>query len=127
MADVFDSSLNLEETHFKEGFNEGYNDGITSGKEEGRQRGLIRGFEIGEELGFYMGCVDIWTSAIRVDPNCFSPRNQKNIKTLDNIVKSVTKDMDSLRLNFRLVCASLNVKKLKYSGYRKGSDANMEV
>ncbi|KAH7844086.1 hypothetical protein Vadar_024125 [Vaccinium darrowii] len=135
MEDIFDSSLNLEENHLREGYNEGYNDGLTSGIEEGRQVGLKHGFEIGEELGFYRGCMDVWTSAIRVDPNCFSSRIRKSIKTMDNLVKkypisdpeneSVNEIMDSLRLKFRSVCASLNVK-LEYSGYPKSSDANME-
>lgn len=135
MEDIFDSSLNLEETHFNEGFNEGYADGLSSGKDEGRQVGLKHGFEVGEELGFYRGCIDVWNSAIRVDPTCFSSRIQKSINTMDNLVKkyptldpeneSVNEVMDSLRLKFRSVCASLNVK-LEYKGYPKGSDANME-
>lgn len=135
MDDIFDSALNLEETHLREGFREGYNDGLTSGIEEGRQVGLKYGFEIGEELGFYRGCIDVWTSAIRVDPHCFSSRIQKSVKAMDDLVKkypildpeneSVTEIMDSLRLKFRGVCASLNVK-LEYRGYPKGSDANME-
>ncbi|XP_058209014.1 uncharacterized protein LOC131321964 isoform X2 [Rhododendron vialii] len=128
MEDIFDSSLNLEETHFNEGFNEGYADGLSSGKDEGRQVGLKHGFEVGEELGFYRGCIDVWNSAIRVDPTCFSSRIQKSINTMDNLVKkyptsependSVNEVMDSLRLKFRSVCASLNVK-LEYKGYPK--------
>jgi flagellar biosynthesis/type III secretory pathway protein FliH len=62
IEDIFDSSLNLEETHFKEGYNEGYSQGLMSGKEEAEQTGLKMGFEIGEELGFYRGCVDVWNS-----------------------------------------------------------------
>ncbi|KAL6975792.1 hypothetical protein U1Q18_024588 [Sarracenia purpurea var. burkii] len=130
--DIFDSSLNLEETHFKEGFNEGYNDGLASGKEEGRQVGLKHGFEIGEELGFYRGCLDVWNSAIRIDPTCFSSRVQKTMKTMENLVRnypisdpeneSVNEIMESLRLKFRSICATLNAR-LEYSGYPKASDA----
>ncbi|KAE9456391.1 hypothetical protein C3L33_11690, partial [Rhododendron williamsianum] len=113
MEDIFDSSLNLEETHFNEGFDEGYADGLSSGKDEGRQVGLKHGFEVGEELGFYRGCIDVWNSAIRVEPTCFSSRIQKTIKTMDNLVtkyptwdpenESVDEVMDSLRLKFKSV------------------------
>ncbi|KAA8524472.1 hypothetical protein F0562_010895 [Nyssa sinensis] len=130
--DIFDSSLNLEETHFNDGFNEGYNDGLSSGKDEGRQVGLKHGFEIGEELGFYRGCIDVWKSATRVDPTCFSSRVQKTITQMDEWVRkypildpeneSVTETMKSLRLKFRAVCATLNLK-LEYNGYPKTSDA----
>ncbi|XAR68040.1 hypothetical protein NMG60_11003031 [Bertholletia excelsa] len=132
LDDIFDSSLNLEETHFKEGFDEGYNDGLVSGREDGRQVGLQHGFETGEELGFYMGCIDVWNSAIRVDPTCFSSRIQKSIRTMDNLVQkyplldpeneSMDEIISSLRLKFRSICASLNVK-LDYDGYPKASDA----
>ncbi|XP_071688684.1 uncharacterized protein [Rutidosis leptorrhynchoides] len=131
--DIFGASLNLEETHLNEGFQEGYNAGFSSGKEDGREVGLKTGFVTGEELGFYRGCVGVWKSAIRVDPTCFSTRVQKNIKEMDKLVseypilepenESVTDIMGSLRLKFRAICATLNVK-LEYSGYPKASDSN---
>ncbi|KAG8384790.1 hypothetical protein BUALT_Bualt04G0155100 [Buddleja alternifolia] len=132
IEDIFESSLNLEETHFQQGYDEGYADGLISGKEEGREVGLKTGFEVGEELGFYRGCVDVWSSAIRVDPNCISIRIQKTIKQMDDLLhkypisepenEAVSDIIDSLRLKFRAICASLNVK-LEYSGYPKASDA----
>ncbi|KAL3629251.1 hypothetical protein CASFOL_026473 [Castilleja foliolosa] len=132
IEDIFESSLNLEETHFKQGYGEGYADGLISGKGEGQQVGLKTGFEVGEELGFYRGCVDVWNSAIRVDPNFVSARIQRTIKQMDELLQqypvsepeneSVSDMMDSLRLKFRAICASLNVK-LEYNGYPKSSDA----
>ncbi|KAI5675050.1 hypothetical protein M9H77_06000 [Catharanthus roseus] len=132
IEDIFDSTLNLEETHLKEGYKEGYADGLVSGKEEGRQVGLKTGFEVGEELGFYRGCVDMWNSAIGVDPTCFSSRVMRTIKQMDDLLRkypiedpedeSVSEIMDSLRLKFRAICATLNVK-LEYNGYPKVSDA----
>ncbi|XP_071918936.1 uncharacterized protein [Coffea arabica] len=129
--DIFDSSLNLEETHLKEGYNEGYADDLVSGEEEGRQVGLKTGFEVGEELGFYRGCIDVWNSAIRVDSNCFSSRVVRSIKQMEELLnkypisnpedESVSDVMDSLRLKFRAICATLNVK-LEYNGYPKSSD-----
>ncbi|CDP04796.1 unnamed protein product [Coffea canephora] len=129
--DIFDSSLNLEETHLKEGYNEGYADGLVSGEEEGRLVGLKTGFEVGEELGFYRGCIDVWNSAIRVDSNCFSSRVVRSIKQMEELLnkypisnpedESVSDVMDSLRLKFRAICATLNVK-LEYNGYPKSSD-----
>lgn len=134
LGDIFDSSLGLEETHLDEGFQEGYNDGLASGQEEGREVGLKHGFEIGEELGFYRGCTDIWISAIRVNPNCFSSRIQKSIKTLDELLQkypvldpenvSVNEIMDSLRLKFKSIAATLNAK-LEYIGYPKASDSSV--
>ncbi|KAL6572958.1 hypothetical protein OROHE_002434 [Orobanche hederae] len=130
--DIFGSTLNLEEAHLKEGYDEGYSDGLVAGKEEGQQVGQKIGFEVGEELGFYRGCVDIWNSAIRVDPNFVSNRIQKTIKQMDELLKkypilepeneTVSDMMDLLRLKFRAICASLNVK-LEYKGYPKSSDA----
>ncbi|XP_047336225.1 protein LTO1 homolog [Impatiens glandulifera] len=131
--DVFDFS-NLEVTHVNDGHNEGYKEGLTLGKEEGRQVGLKHGFQIGEELGFYRGCVDIWKSAFQLDPACFSSssRVQKSIYQMDELVRdyplmdpeeeTVNEIMDSLRLKFRSICATLNVK-LQYNGYPKAVDA----
>lgn len=131
IEDIFDSSLNLEETHLEEGYNEGYADGLVSGKEEGRQVGLKTGFEVGEELAFYRGCIGVWNSAIRVDSNCFSSRVVRSIKQMEELLnkypisdpedESVSDIMDSLRLKFRAICATLNVK-LEYNGYPKSSD-----
>ncbi|KAK7257467.1 hypothetical protein RIF29_31470 [Crotalaria pallida] len=130
MADIFDSSLNLEETHFKEGYDEGYTHGLISGKEDAIQVGLKVGFEIGEELGFYRGCVDVWNSAIRVDPTRFSPRAQTGIAQMEELLQKyplmdpenqqVQEIMDSLRIKFKMVCSSLHVK-LDYNGYPKSS------
>ncbi|GER29461.1 oral cancer overexpressed protein 1 [Striga asiatica] len=132
IEDIFASSLNLEETHFKEGYGEGHADGLIAGKEEGRQVGLKTGFEVGEELGFYRGCVGIWSSAVRVDPDFVSARIQRMIKQMDELLEkypilepeneTVSDMMDSLRLKFRAVCASMNVK-LDYDGYPKASHA----
>ncbi|KAJ0111677.1 hypothetical protein Patl1_02182 [Pistacia atlantica] len=131
VQDIFDSSLNLEETHFKEGYDEGYNHGLTTGKEEARQVGLKLGFETGEELGFYKGCVDVWNSAIRVDPTRFSTRVQKGIKQMEELIEkypvmdpeneSIQEIMEALRLKFRVIRAALGVK-LEYDGHPKPKD-----
>ncbi|KAG6751315.1 hypothetical protein POTOM_045843 [Populus tomentosa] len=125
IEDIFDSSLNLEETHFKEGYNEGYSQGLMSGKEEAEQTGLKMGFGIGEELGFYRGCVDVWNSAILVDPTRFSTRLKESIKKMEELIEKypvldpederVNDIMDSLRLKFRVIRAGLGVK-LEYDG-----------
>ncbi|CAH9099623.1 unnamed protein product [Cuscuta epithymum] len=130
--DIFDSSLNVEDIYYKQGHTDGYADGLSSGVEEGRQVGLKTGFETGLELGFYRGCVDVWSSAIRLDPTCFSTRVQKNIKQIDELLQrypisdpeneSVTDTMESLRMKFRAICATLNVK-LEYEGYPRASDS----
>ncbi|XP_015081015.1 protein LTO1 homolog [Solanum pennellii] len=128
--DIFDSSLNLEDIHYKEGYSVGYTDGLNSGKDEGKQVGLKKGFEVGEELGFYKGCVDVWDAAILVEPTCFSSRVQKSIKQMDELLnkypfsdpenESATDIIDSLRLKFRAICATLNIKP-EYDGYPKAS------
>ncbi|KAH6764958.1 hypothetical protein C2S52_013963 [Perilla frutescens var. hirtella] len=132
IEDLFESTLNLEESHLKEGYDEGYADGLISGKEEGQQVGLKSGFEAGEELGFYRGCVDVWSSAIRADPNFISPRVEKTIKQMDELLRnypmlepeneSVSDMMDALRLKFKVICATLNLK-LEHTGYPKPSDS----
>ncbi|KAL5793860.1 hypothetical protein ACOSP7_002454 [Xanthoceras sorbifolium] len=131
IEDIFDTSLNLEETHLREGYEEGYNHGLTTGKEEAQQVGLKTGFETGEELGFYKGCVDVWNSVLRVDPNRFSARVQKGIKQMEELIEkypvtdpedeSVQEIMEALRLKFRVVRAALGVK-LEYNGYPKPKD-----
>ncbi|KAF3628645.1 putative 1,4-alpha-glucan-branching enzyme 3, chloroplastic/amyloplastic-like [Capsicum annuum] len=130
VEDIFDSSLNLEDTHYKEGYSEGYTDGLSSGKDEGNQVGLKTGFEVGEELGFYRGCIEVWNAAILVEPTCFSSRVQKNIKQMDELLRkypfpdpeneSATDTIDSLRLKFRTISATLNIR-LEYDGYPKAS------
>ncbi|XP_058733145.1 uncharacterized protein LOC131604740 [Vicia villosa] len=132
MDDPFDSSVNLEETHLKEGYDEGYSNGLVEGKEEGKQVGLKVGFEVGEELGFYSGCIHIWTSAIQMDPTCFSSRAKTAITQMQDLIHKyplmdpedlqVQEIMDSLRLKFKLLCSSLRVK-LHYNGYpAEGND-----
>nr|XP_043622491.1 protein LTO1 homolog isoform X2 [Erigeron canadensis] len=131
--DIFGASINLEDIHLNEGFKEGYDTGFASGKDDGREVGLKTGFITGEELGFYRGCIDVWKSVLRVEPTCFSARVQKNIKEMDELVtkypilepenESVTDMMGSLRLKFRAICATLNVK-LEYNGYPKASNPN---
>ncbi|CAK8567571.1 unnamed protein product [Lathyrus sativus] len=126
MDDPFDSCVNLEETHLMEGYNEGYSDGLVAGKEEGKQVGLKVGFEVGEEVGFYSGCIYIWTSAIQIDPACFSSRAKTAITQMQDLIHKyplmdpedlqVQEIMDSLRLKFKMMCSSLHVK-LHYKGY----------
>lgn len=133
VADLFESSLNLEDIHYKEGYVEGYGDGLAAGREEAREVGLKLGFETGEELGFYRGCVDVWSSAIRLDPNQFSSRIQKSVKTMELLLErypvtdpeneSIQEIMGDLRLKFRAICASLGVK-LEYKGYQKSTEDN---
>lgn len=133
--DMFESSLNLEEINFKEGYSEGYGHGLDQGKEEGQQVGLKVGFEVGEELGFYRGCINVWNSVIQVDPTRFSDRVQKMIKQMDELVakypvmdpenESIQGVMDGLRLKFRAVCATLNIK-LEYIGYPKTAQDSKE-
>ncbi|MED6116599.1 hypothetical protein PIB30_101707 [Stylosanthes scabra] len=136
MDDIFDSSLNLEETHYKEGYNQGYSEGLASGKEEARQVGLKVGFEVGEELGFYKGCIDFWISAIRADNTLFSSRAQAGIRQMEEQLQRypmmdpedqhVQDLMDELRRKFKMVCSLLHIKKIEYNGYPKASssDAN---
>lgn len=136
VEDIFDSSLNLEETLVKEGYDEGYNHGLTTGKEEAQQVGLKLGFETGEELGFYKGCVDVWNSAIRVDPTRFSSRIQKGIKQMGELIEkypvmdpeneSIQEIMEALRLKFRVIRAALGVK-LEYNGYPKPKEIEFWV
>ncbi|MBA0828866.1 hypothetical protein Goarm_013496 [Gossypium armourianum] len=124
--DIFDSSLNLEETHYQEGYKEGYNHGVTTGEEEGKEVGLKTGFETGEELGFYKGCVDVWNSAIQIDPTRFSTRVQKGIKQIQELIQkypvmdpadeSVQEIMEALRLKFRVIRAALDLKQVERGG-----------
>ncbi|XP_042490632.1 protein LTO1 homolog [Macadamia integrifolia] len=138
--DIFDPSLNLEETHVKEGYKDGFQDGLVLGQQEGREVGLKVGFEVGEEIGFYRGCVDVWNSAIRAESSCFTPHVQKNVKQMEDLIKlypildpeneSVQDTLDSLRAKFKAVSASLAMSfssssmKLEYDGLRKSSGAS---
>lgn len=133
--DFLESSVHLEETHYQEGYSDGYSDGLVSGKEEAREVGLKVGFQVGEELGFYRGCVNIWKSVIRVDPEAFSLRLKKSIEQLEELVEkyplsepeneAIQEIMNSIRLKFRLISANLGVK-LEYEGYPKSSEQEVE-
>ncbi|KAL0916913.1 hypothetical protein M5K25_014466 [Dendrobium thyrsiflorum] len=134
-TDFLDSTVLLEQTQYEEGFRDGYRDGLASGKEEGREVGLKHGFQVGEELGFYRGCVEVWKSAIRIDPNSFSSRVQKRIDQLLELAENyplfqpenenVQEMMDSIRLKFRIVSANLGVK-LEYEGRSNTSKQDLE-
>ncbi|GAB4825012.1 hypothetical protein Ancab_007885 [Ancistrocladus abbreviatus] len=133
IVDIFASSISLEKTHIEEGYADGYRDGLVIGRKDGYQVGLKHGFQVGEELGFYRGLVDVWTSAIRVDPRCFSTRVQKTIQQMGELLdqypfmepenETVDGILEGLRLKFRVVCATLGLN-LGYSGYPKISDAH---
>jgi len=93
------------------------------------------GFQVGEELGFYQGCVDVWTSATRIDQNVFSARVMKNIEQLAALVSSyplsdpeseqVQDVMEKIRLKFRVITASLGLK-LEYEGRPASSKQDVE-
>jgi len=126
VMDGLDSAVNFEEVHLKGGYDEGYSHGFVAGKDEGKQVGLKIGFEVGKELGFYSGCIHIWTSAIQIDPRCFSSRAKTAIAQMKDLIQKyplmdpedlqVQEIMDSLRLKFKMICSSLHVK-LHYNGY----------
>ncbi|KAL8144212.1 hypothetical protein V2J09_017244 [Rumex salicifolius] len=107
----------VQSSHCDEGYADGYRDGVVSGKRDGHEVGLKNGFEMGEELGFYQGLVDVWLSAIRVDPSCFSTRVQKSIHQMSQLLQnypvqdpesdSVDEMKASLRLKLRAVSATL--------------------
>ncbi|KAJ3705218.1 hypothetical protein LUZ61_008923 [Rhynchospora tenuis] len=125
LNDFLEESVLLDESQYQEGFKDGYKDGLVSGKEEGREVGLNAGFQVGEELGFYQGCVDVWNSAMQIDPDAFTSRVRKNIAQLKTLIdafpllepenENVQEMMDSIRLKFRVVCANLRVR-LEYEG-----------
>ncbi|GJU62536.1 hypothetical protein Tco_1244371 [Tanacetum coccineum] len=102
LDDIFGASVNLEDTHLKDGFQEGYEAGFASGKDDGHEVGLKTGV-------------------------------QKKIKEMDELVskypimepenETVTDIMGSLRLKFRAICATLNLK-LEYNGYPNAADPN---
>ncbi|KAL6005097.1 hypothetical protein ACLOJK_005658 [Asimina triloba] len=137
LEDIFESSLNLEEIHFNEGFRDGYKDGFISGRQGGREAGLKLGLEVGEELGFYRGCLDVWKSIIRIQPTtAFSSRVQKNMKHMEELLgkypildtqdENLHEIMDALRSKFQAISATLSVR-LEYDGYPKGSSNAEEM
>ncbi|XP_039158516.1 protein LTO1 homolog [Eucalyptus grandis] len=130
-SDILDSSLDLEEAHFREGYSDGHRHGVAAGREEGRQVGLKTGFETGEEVGLYRGCVGVRGSAIRADPTRYSARVQKSVRTMEALLDGhpttepedelVQEMVGDLRLKSRAVRASLGAK-LENRGYLKGVD-----
>lgn len=128
--DFLESTVLLDEAQYEEGFKDGYNDGLVLGKDEGREVGLKLGFQVGEELGFYRGCVDVWSSVIRVDPEAFSSRLRKSVEQLGELVdkyplsepenEHVQEMMNTIRLKFRVISSKLGVR-LEYEGFPKSS------
>ncbi|CAN8242269.1 unnamed protein product [Cochlearia groenlandica] len=133
--DLFDSILNIEETHIRQGFDEGYEAGLVSGREDARHLGLKLGFETGELIGFYKGCSSLWNSSSLL-PH-FSPQIHKHLNDFKALLdkfslldpEEETKDdiKDGLRVKFSIICASLGVSKklLVYKGYPNTS-SNLE-
>ncbi|WJX45715.1 hypothetical protein P8452_32576 [Trifolium repens] len=80
-------------------------------------------------LVFYSGYIHIWTSAIQIDPTCFSSWAKTAIARMQELIRKfplmdpedlqVQEIMDSLRLKFKMLCSSLHVK-LHYNGYPGG-------
>lgn len=134
--DFLDSTVLLEQTQYEEGFRAGYQDGMNSGKEEGREVGLKHGFQVGEELGFYRGCAEMFKSAIIIDPSSFSSRIQKKIDQFAELTENypltlpenenVQEMMDSIRLYFRIITASLGVK-LEYEGHSINNTSKQDL
>ncbi|GAB2274822.1 hypothetical protein Dimus_009596 [Dionaea muscipula] len=130
-ADIFESTLTLDETNINHGHADGYSAGLALGLKDGYEVGLKHGFQMGEELGFYRGLVDVWASAIRVNPGFFSARVQRMVQQLAELLdkypigdpenEGVDEIKKGLRLKFRAVCATLGAK-LEYDGYPRLSD-----
>ncbi|KAK9149978.1 hypothetical protein Syun_008287 [Stephania yunnanensis] len=127
-SDFLGPTVDLDETHIQEGYRDGFNDALQSKNQEERESGLKLGFQVGEELGFYRGCIDVWNSALEIDPNCLSSRVKKNIKLMGELIDEypvldakIVDVMDQLRLKFKMISASLGLK-LEYDGYPKSSE-----
>lgn len=136
--DFLESSVLLNESQYQEGYKDGFNDGMLSGKDEGKDVGLKHGFQVGEEIGFYQGCLDIWTSAIKLDPNTFSSRVQKRIEQLQDLVtnyplldpenEQLQDMMEAIRLKLRIISANLGLSStLTYEGHPKSSHQDLET
>lgn len=118
-ADVFESAVDLEETHFAEGHQQGLEDGKKAGVTEGRELGLQKGWEIGQEVGFYAGCVQMWRQLQQRDPAAFPRRADKGMTTLETLTQTFPltdpKDermqsmMEDMRGKFKAVAAMLGV------------------
>eukprot|EP00850_Spirogloea_muscicola_P018181 SM000164S02243 [mRNA] locus=s164:53164:54627:- [translate_table: standard] len=125
-GDIFDSSLDLEVQHLREGYEDGYRDGTDAGLLEGRDAGFRVGFQMGEELGFYLGCIAMWTRASELEPGLFSSRAQRSIQQLGHLLdtfpllqpqdESIHDKLEALRAKFRTIVAVLGVRP-EYSGY----------
>ncbi|KAK9823785.1 hypothetical protein WJX72_005477 [[Myrmecia] bisecta] len=118
-SDIFDSSLQLEEQHIKEGYAEGVRDGKLAGLREGQELGIQKGFEIAQEIGFYAGCIQVWRKLRMHDPEAFPARVEKGIDSIAELVAAYPlenpKDermqdmMLELRGKFKAVVAMLGV------------------
>ncbi|KAI3954807.1 hypothetical protein MKW98_002913 [Papaver atlanticum] len=91
----------LDDTHCQEGFNAGYKDILISVKGES-------GFKDGAELGHIQGCLDVWNSALNIQPNCFSSGIQKKFKKLNELINNG--DVQKMRLKFKAIAATLGMK-----------------
>lgn len=130
--DIFESTVNLEQSHLQQGYEDGFQDGVSLGKVEGREVGLKTGFELGEEIGFFRGCADLWNAVLQKDSTAFSARAIRNIRQFDVHLKSyplqnphdesLQESLDLLRVKFRAIKSMLSVH-LDYEGSPKLSQA----
>lgn len=86
-ADIFESSVNLDNQHIQQGYNEGFKDRVELGKVEGIYGALKNNFEMGG-IGFLQGCINIWKVAIEVKSTVLYARVQNNLKSLLEFVDS---------------------------------------
>jgi hypothetical protein len=131
-GDIFESSVNLEESHYQLGFDEGFRDGVESVKVDGREVGLKNGFQVGEEIGFYTGCVDVWKAAVAVESSAFSSRAQRNIKQLEEKLlayplsdpedERIQDLLEDIRVKFQAILSMLGIH-LDYPGHPKSEDS----
>eukprot|EP00850_Spirogloea_muscicola_P016513 SM000134S26956 [mRNA] locus=s134:236179:237657:- [translate_table: standard] len=131
-GDIFDSSVDLEVQHLREGYEDGYRDGTEAGLLEGRDAGLRVGFQMGEELGFYLGCITVWTRASELEPGIFLPRAQRSIQQLGHLLEtfpllhpqdeSIHDKLEVLRAKFRTIVSVLGVRP-EYRGYLHSESA----
>mmetsp|Transcript_23136 Transcript_23136/g.35215 ORF Transcript_23136/g.35215 Transcript_23136/m.35215 type:complete len:138 (-) Transcript_23136:148-561(-) len=85
--ECFESVLTLEESFLQEGREEGFGHGQRAGFEDGKSLGLERGFEFGSELGAIYGSIMLWSNLLSHFPDRYSPRTQKVITKLSNIIQ----------------------------------------
>ncbi|WIA35849.1 hypothetical protein OEZ86_004234 [Tetradesmus obliquus] len=133
MDDLFDSAIELEQSHIQQGARDGKRDGMRTGLAEGRALGLQKGYEIGMEVGHYAGCVRMWRALQQQQPGSIPTKLERSIAAMEECLlqyplykpqdEELHELLEQLRGKYKTVLAGLGLSAADYGSSSSSSSA----